>query len=112
MLQNLKQIRWIGSARPDLKAFPSKARHEAGHDLFRVQEGRQPRDFKPMPGIGGGVYEIRVHEEGEYRVLYVAKFSEAIYVLHAFEKRTQKTSRHDLQIGQRRFAQLVAARQA
>jgi phage-related protein len=108
----LKPIRWIGSAWSDLKSFPDKARNDAGHQLFLVQGGGQPEDFKPMRGVGGAVYEIRIHQEGEYRVLYVAKFPEAVYVLHAFQKRTRKTSGHDIQVGRARFAQVVAARQA
>src|SRR5437016_3367500 len=112
MAEQPKPVSWIGSARSELKTFPDRARNEAGYDLFRVQSGGQPRDFKPMPGIGAGVYEIRIHEEGEHRVLYLAKFPEAVYVLHAFEKRTRKTSHHDLKIGQRRFAQVLATRKA
>jgi phage-related protein len=112
MAQQLKPIRWIGSAWSDLKSFPDNARNDAGHQLFLVQCGRQPEDFKPMYGIGGGVYEIRIHKEGEHRVFYLAKFSEAVYVLHAFEKRTRKTCRHDIEIGRRRFAQVLATRRA
>ena len=95
-----------------LEIFPDAARSEAGHELFLVQCGQVPRDFKPMSGIGGGVYEIRVHEAGEHRVFYIAKFPEAVYVLHAFEKRTRKTTRRDIEIGRRRFAEVVAGRQA
>jgi phage-related protein len=95
-----------------LKRFPEAARREAGHQLFLVQGRGVPEDFKPMSGIGAGVYEIRIHEEGEHRVFYVAKFNEAVYVLHAFEKRTPKTSRHDLQLARRRYAEVIAGRRA
>jgi phage-related protein len=78
-------LRWVGSSLVDLRAFPEVARREAGYQLRRVQEGLLPDDWKPMPSVGAGVEEIRLHSGVEHRVLYVAKFEEAIYVLHAFE---------------------------
>jgi phage-related protein len=65
-----------------------------------------------MRGIGPGVMEIRVHCPGEFRVLYVAKFAEAIYVLHAFAKKSQKTAKSDLDLAQRRYAQMTAIRRS
>ncbi len=88
-----KTLLWLGSSRYDLQHFPTKARQRAGYELYLVQCGLQPSDWKSMPSIGAGVQEIRVHTELEHRVFYVAKFEEAIYVIHAFEKEEQKNSR-------------------
>jgi phage-related protein len=89
-----KAIEFCGSALDDLKAFPDEIRREAGFQLDQVQQGRDPDDWKPMSSIGVGVREIRVKDDvGAFRVMYVAKFPEAIFVLHCFQKKTQKTSR-------------------
>jgi phage-related protein len=107
-----KFIEFIGSSLDDLRAFPSSARQQAGYQLGEVQHGRMPDDFKPMPTVGQGCYEIRVREEsGAYRVIYVAKFSEAVYVLHCFQKKTQKTGRPDLELAEKRYRDLLEQRQ-
>ncbi len=82
----------------------------AGFQLLRVQQGMEPDDWKPMATIGAGVREIRIHSELEHRVCYVARFAEGIYVLHAFEKRSSKTSRQDLEAARTRYRQLLAWR--
>jgi phage-related protein len=105
-----KPVVWMGSARRDLQAFPSDARRAAGRQLNQVQLGRTPADFKPISTVGSGVYEIRIHTQTEHRLIYVAKFAEAVYVLHAFEKRTRKTNRRDLEIAQRRLAEVLRSR--
>lgn len=105
-----KPIVWLGSSRSDLQAFPQDARRLAGFQLRQVQQGLDPADFKSMPSIGSGVYEIRVHTAVEHRVCYVAKFAEAIYVLHAFPKRTRKTSQHDVNLARQRYQALLAQR--
>jgi phage-related protein len=105
-----KTIQWIGSSRHDLQAFPPDARRLTGFQLRLVQQGVQPSDWKPMPSIGLGVREIRIHTVVEHRVCYVAKFAEAIYVLHAFEKRTRKTLQHDVELARQRYQALVAQR--
>ena len=97
-----KPIAWLGSSLADLRAFPKEARQEAGFALDRVQQGSMPPDWKPMVEIGPGVNEIRVHVGGQFRVLYVAKFAEAVYVLHAFKKKSRKTSQRDLDLARRR----------
>lgn len=100
----LKPIEWKGSSYADLFAFPKEARHDAGYQLERVQAGEEPEDWKPMPSIGQGVREIRIHEQsGEFRVIYLATRPEAVYVLHAFQKKSQKTSRGDLALAIKRF---------
>ena len=100
----LKPIEWKGSSYADVCAFPRDARHDSGYQLERVQAGEDPQDWKPMPSIGQGVREIRIHEDsGEFRVIYLATRPEAVYVLHAFQKKSQKTSREDLALAIRRF---------
>lgn len=105
-----KPLIWLGSARDDLRGFPEDARSVAGFQLWRVQQGLEPNDWKPMPAIGTGVNEIRVHTGLEHRVLYIAKLPEAVYVLHAFEKRARRTPKHDLEIARQRFRSLMMER--
>ena len=107
-----KPIRWIGSSRNDLINFPDAVRKKAGFQLRSVQIGDTPSDFKPMPTIGLGVEEIRIRTEDAYRIFYVARFAEAVYVLHAFQKKTQKTSKLDIEIGQRRYQHMLQYRQS
>lgn len=98
-----KPVHFIGSSRDDLREFPSDVRRALGEELLRVQNGLMPVDFKPMKEVGKGAYEIRVHLGGAWRVIYVAKFADAVCVLHAFEKKTQKTSRIDIALAKRRY---------
>lgn len=103
----MKPVCFLGDSLKCLRDFPEDARNDAGYQLEKVQRGEQPDDFKPLGIIGKGVEEIRVSDEsGAYRVVYVAKLSDAVYVLHAFQKKTQATSRRDIEIAKRRFAQL------
>ena len=101
-----KALYWVGRSRDDLRAFPDDARREAGHQLHLVQLGLDPDDFRPMPSVGSGVTEIRIHGQTEHRVFYMAKFADAVFVLHAFEKKTQKTSKKDIEIGQERLKEV------
>ncbi|MBA3496145.1 MAG: type II toxin-antitoxin system RelE/ParE family toxin [Gemmatimonadales bacterium] len=105
-----KPLRWAGSSLEDLRAFPDDARREAGYELRRVQQGLPPDDWKPMASVGPGVAEIRIHSALEHRVFYVAKFAEAIYVLHAFEKRSRQTRHSDLERGRGRLAEVTRYR--
>jgi phage-related protein len=105
-----KALTWLGTSRADVRDFPEGARRAAGFELRQVQHGLSPSDWKPMPAVGAGVFEIRIHEAGEYRVLYVAKFAEAVYVLHAFEKRTRQTPGVAIDLARRRYKQLQRAR--
>lgn len=75
-----------------------------------MQQGKEPWDWKAMPSVGAGVNEIRAHTKGEHRIMYVAKLDEAIYVLHAFEKKTQRTPRHDVELARVRLRGLVEER--
>jgi len=100
----MKPVRFMGSAKDDLSTFPKPARIRAGHELFMVQLGRDPDDWKPMTTVGPGTCEIRVRDQaGAFRVIYVARFEDAIYVLHAFQKKSRKTSHLDLELARKRY---------
>lgn len=104
----MKTIRFRGSALSDLRAFPETARREAGYQLDKVQHELEPSDWKPMASIGKGVHEIRIRDaSGAFRVIYIAKFSVSIYVLHCFQKKTQKTSKTDIDLATKRYSDLV-----
>jgi phage-related protein len=105
-----KSLKWVGSSRDDLRRFPENARVVAGFQLRRVQCGLDPNDWKPMPAVGPSVREIRIHTGLEHRILYVAKFAEGVYVLHAFEKRSRKTAKADLALAKHRMTVVVAER--
>jgi phage-related protein len=102
-----KPVAWLGSSLHDVRAFPADARRAAGYQLGRVQQGLLPTDWKPMATVGSGVLEIRVHTRVEHRVVYVAKFEEAVYVLHVFEKRTRQTPQRDIRLAQKRLADVI-----
>ena len=102
----MKPLEFVGSSLDDLREFPAEARRAAGFELGFVQRGLAPSDWKPMKEVGAGVREIRIHVLGEWRVLYVAKFAESVYVLHAFQKKTQKTTREDIELVRTRYRQI------
>ena len=106
----MKTIEWRGASLRAVRGFTEEARRQAGYQLYRVQSGLEPDDWKPMTIVGAGVREIRIHTKDQFRVIYVATFQEAVYVLHAFQKKTQKTSKHDLEVATLRFKQLVKER--
>lgn len=104
----MKPVRFLGDSLKCLREFPVDARQDAGRQLDRVQRGKQPADFKPMPSIGKGVEEIRIWDDaGTFRVIYTARLANAIYVLHAFQKKTQATSKRDIETAKVRFVQLI-----
>ncbi|MCZ2154454.1 MAG: type II toxin-antitoxin system RelE/ParE family toxin [Bryobacterales bacterium] len=104
----MKPIRFLGDSLRRLRDFPEGARHDAGYQLEKLQRGEQPDDFKPLPVVGKGVDEIRLTEEsGAYRVIYLARHAEAVYVLHAFQKKTQATPKRDINTAKRRFTELT-----
>jgi phage-related protein len=105
----MKPVRFLGNSLARIREFPEPARQDAGYQLDQVQRGKHPDDFKPMPTIGKGVEEIRVWDDsGTYRVIYTARLADAVYVLHAFQKKTQTTSKRDINIATRRFNQLMS----
>jgi len=99
----MESIKWMGNSYKILLGFPKDAKRDAGYNLDRIQRGLDPVDFKPMPSIGLGVKEIRIHSGNEYRVIYVAKYADSIYVLHSFMKKTQKTRKKDIEIAKERL---------
>jgi phage-related protein len=103
----LKRVTFHGDSLDRLRDFPQDARQDAGYELYQVQNGRDPSDWKSMSTVGAGVREIRIRDAvGAYRVIYIATFSDAVHVLHAFEKKTQKTPRRDLELAVARLRQL------
>lgn len=106
-----KEIRWMGSAYNDLLAFPAEPRRQAGFQLGKVQAGLEPDDWKPFDDVGTGTREIRIRESnGAYRVMYLAKFEEAVYVLHCFQKKSQATNKQDKNIAEARYRAIAGAR--
>ena len=107
----MKKISFLGHSLDDLRGFPSTARSEAGYQLDRVQHGLDPVDFKPMATIGKGVWEIRISDEtGQFRVIYIAKLKDAVFVLHCFQKKSQKTPLKDLDLASKRLSELLQGR--
>jgi phage-related protein len=109
-LPQLKPVRFLGGSLDSIRAFPKEAKQAAGDQLLLVQTGNMPEDWKVMPDIGSGVFEIRLHKPNEYRVLYVAKFLEAVYVLDAFEKKTRKTPQKELEKARKAYAEVLKER--
>jgi phage-related protein len=114
MSRDEKPAEWIGRSRAELLSFPPDAVRAIGYKLGLVQEGDEPEDWKPMEIIGPGARELRVRTHGggtvQYRVVYVAKFEEALYVLHAFEKKTQSTPQHHIEVAKARYAEMLRTR--
>ena len=106
----MKPIVWCGDSLRRLRDFPEGARRESGYQLNRVQQGLEPKDWKPMSTAGPGVQEIRIHQSGEFRVLYLANLPEAIYVLSAFEKKTRKTPKRELELATDRIRSVAEER--
>ena len=104
----MKLLRFLGDSLKCLREFPEDARHDAGYQLDKVQRGEQPDDYKPMPSIGKGVEELRVWDDsGTYRVIYTARLADAVYVLHAFQKKTQATAKRDVELTRKRYTDLM-----
>lgn len=103
----LKPVAFHGDSLDRLRDFPAEVRQHAGQELYRVQTGRDRSDWKPMPTIGAGVREIRLRDaSGAFRVVYVATFADAVHVLHAFQKKSQKTAPRDLDLAAARLRDL------
>jgi len=104
---NEKPVVFLGSSLKDLRAFPGEAVRDSGYQLGKVQVGEDPDDWKPMTTVGVGVREIRIaEEEGAFRVFYVVNRADAIYVLHAFRKTTEKTETRDIDLARDRLKSL------
>ena len=110
-MADMKPVRFLGDSLKRLREFPEDAKHDVGYQLDKVQRGSQPDDFKPMTTVGKGVEEIRVRDDaGIYRVIYTARIADAIYVLHAFQKKTQATSKQDIEIATERYTELMRSK--
>ena len=105
-----KPIQWLGDSRDRLRRFPQAVRREIGYQLSLIQAGGPASDWKPISIVGAGVIEIRVPANGEYRVFYVAKFEDAVHVLHVFAKKTRKASSLDVELGKKRYRELLERR--
>ncbi len=109
MVPHPKEIRWVGSAYEDLLDFPDGARRDAGFQLSKVQSGQEPDHWKPFDQAGSGTREIRIRDSSDiFRVMYIAKFEEAVYVLHCFQKKTQSTSQRDKDIATARYRAIAS----
>jgi len=107
----MKPVRFLGDSLQCVRDFPVDARQDAGYQLDKVQRGLQPDDFKPMPTIGRGVEEIRIRDDaGNFRVIYTARFADAVLVLHAFQKKAQRTSQRDIEMAKARFREMMKDR--
>lgn len=101
-----RPVTWVGNALDELRQFPLEARRAAGHQLHLVQIGVEPSDWKPMPVIGPGVRELRIHTGRAFRVIYLASYQDAVYVLSAFEKKSGRTSKLDIELARKRLRDL------
>lgn len=106
----MKPIRWLGDTLNVVRSLPPDVRNLVGTELRYVQQGEMPSDWKAMAAVGAGAYEIRIRLGKQYRVFYVAKFGESVYVLHVFTKKTQQTARQDLEMGAKRYREMNAER--
>lgn len=104
----MKPVSFIGNSLDDVRSFPDSARREVGFQIDRLQRGLDPDDWKPMKTIGAGVREIRVRDaSGAFRVIFIATLEDAVYILHAFQKKTAATSKRDLDLAIARFRDLM-----
>ena len=106
----MKPVVWLGDCLARLRECPVDAMHDLGYQLERVQDGDEPKDWKPMPSIGVGVSELRVRAGGAFRLIYLARLAEAVYVLHVFQKKSRKTAKSDIELARRRLRTLLAER--
>lgn len=107
----MKPVHFEGDSLKQLRGFPQPVRDDLGYQLYLVQLGKQPIDFKPMPSVGPGVEEIRIRDaSGAYRAIYTARLADAVYVLHVFQKKTRGTSSQDIELAAKRHAALVRRR--
>ena len=87
----LKPVEWVGSSRADLKKFPAAVQDQVGFALYQAQTGLKHRDAKPLKGLGVNILEVVSRQEGNtYRTVYTVRFKAAVYVLHAFQKKSKR----------------------
>ena len=103
----MKDIVFLGDSLIQIRDFPSDVRQDAGFQIDKVQRGENPDDWKPLKSIGKGVREIRIREAvAIYRVIYLANIDDAVYVIHAFQKKTQKTRKADIDLAKKRMKEI------
>lgn len=102
-----KNICFLGSTKEDIIAFPNDAKRESGQQLGLLQAGEEADDWKPFSSIGSGVKEICIRKDNEYRIVYVTKYKECIYILHAFVKKQQKTRKADIDLAKQRYKEIT-----
>ena len=107
-----KPLIWVGTSLDDVRRFPAEARRIVGHQLYYVQLGMKPSDWKAIKSVGPGVYELRVRTRVENRVFYIARFDEGVYVLHAFQKQSRATRQSDIGLARKRLRQILLMRNA
>jgi phage-related protein len=105
-----KVVQFLGTSRRDLSEFPDNAKAEAGHQIWRVQIGLDPNNWKPFPTVGKGVREIKIRQEGQFRIFYLMQLEETVYVIHAFQKKSAKTAKADVDLAKTRYKQLMDAK--
>ena len=106
----MKPLIFVGRSLEAIRTFPDGARRETGYQLSRIEAGLEPTDWKPMATVSAGVREIRIQAQGAFRVIYVDSREEAIYVLHAFLQKTQKTEKRDIELAKERLKQIRGKR--
>ena len=102
-------IAWEGNSREVLQSFPEGVRQNLGFQLWQLQQGERPADYRPLPSIGPGVFELRDQDERAwYRVVYLSRIDDVIYVLHSFEKKSREMPRKEFETAKRRFKAVKA----
>ena len=105
----LAEIVWEGDSKDVLRTFPEGVIQNFGFELWQLQQGMRPRNYRPLPSVGSGVFELRDQDErGWYRVVYLSRIDDVIYVLHCFEKRSREMPARDFQKSKRRLSAVNA----
>ena len=105
-------VAWEGDSREVLQSFPEGVRQNLGFQLWQLQQGERPSDYRPLASIGAGVYELRDQDERAwYRLIYLSRIKATIHVLHCFEKKSREMPRREFERARRRF-KIVKARLA
>jgi phage-related protein len=106
MKVDLRPIYWLGDSQSVVRSWSNSTKRQTGAELFRLQLGSDPIHWRAMKSVGRGVREIKIAEDGQYRVLYLTRRLDEIVVLHAFEKKTRRTSKSDIDLGKQRLKSL------
>jgi phage-related protein len=100
-------VDWLGDSRDVVRGYARDVRVAIGNELRLLQTGEKPVHARPLKTVGRGVWELKISEaEGQFRVVYVVKRNDRIYVLHAFQKKTQQTPQRDIDLAKARFKEI------